>query len=83
VADCGFGIRAAAARFGLGFVPLAWEHYFLAVRAADTDREAVRALREIMQGEAFHQRLEALPGYDPAGAGEVWPVQRLSPDWPG
>lgn len=80
VADCGFGIHAAAARFGLGFVPLALERYFLAVRAADLDSEPVRALRGVMQGEEFRQRLEALPGYDPAGAGEVWPVARLDPD---
>jgi len=79
VADCGFGIRAAAARFGLHFIPLAKENYFLALRAEDLGTEPVQALLEIMRGEDFHRRLEALPGYDPQGTGEVCPLAILDP----
>ena len=31
--DVGFGIAAAAARYDLGFVPLTWDRYCLALRA--------------------------------------------------
>src|SRR3972149_5216322 len=34
MADAGFGIEAAAARHGLGFVPIASEEYLLACRVA-------------------------------------------------
>ena len=37
-ADAGFGLRAAAAEYGLDFVPLLREHYYLAARARDVAR---------------------------------------------
>ncbi len=37
-ADAGFGLRAAAAEYGLAFVPLVRERYYLALRAKDADR---------------------------------------------
>ena len=62
-ADVGFGIQAAAVRFGLDFIPLVWERYGLAfvpgVIAADSGQRLLHAL----QGAAWRRRLAALPGY--------------------
>jgi molybdate-binding protein len=69
--DAGFGIRAAAAQFGLGFVPVAHEHYFLAVRTESLDEPSLRGLLEVIKSELFRGRLAALPGYFPQGSGEV------------
>ncbi len=69
--DVGFGIRAAAAQFGLGFVPAAHEHYYLAVRSEMIQEPALRNLIELIKSEDFRARLAALPGYDPHNSGEL------------
>ncbi len=43
-ADAGFGLRAAAAEYGLAFVPLVRERYFLALHARDVATTSVRPL---------------------------------------
>lgn len=62
-ADAGFGLEAAAARFGLGFVPVASERYFLAVDGAGPAREGVQALLDEARDPEFHDAIDALPGY--------------------
>ena len=57
-ADAGMGLRAAAERFGLGFVPLGRETYFIAAAAGD---ERIRELRG-----AVEARVTGMPGYSPA-----------------
>ncbi len=76
-ADAGFGIRAAAARFGLGFIPLAHERYYLALRRELLQQEPVQGLVGVLSGAAFHRRLAELPGYDPEGCGTVQEVDVL------
>jgi molybdate transport repressor ModE-like protein len=74
LADAGFGIEAAAARFRLGFVPLATERYFLACREEALERPAVQALLSLLRGSAFHAVIESLAGYSAPRAGEVIPA---------
>ena len=62
-ADAGFGLEAASALFGLGFVPVATERYCLAIDAADLDRGDVRALLSMAAGAGFRAAVDALPGY--------------------
>lgn len=62
-ADAGFGIQAAAARYGLAFVPLSHETYYLAARRTQLDRPAARALIEHMRSTALRRRLARLRGY--------------------
>lgn len=75
-ADVGFGIRAAAARYDLDFVPLGADRYGLALRAALADAPAAREILRRFQGATFGARLAALPGYtrdtDAAGL-QDWP----------
>lgn len=65
LADAGFGIMAAAARYDLDFVPLVEERYGFALREAATHSEAGQAFLRRIAGRTFRQRLLALPGYEP------------------
>ena len=69
-ADAAFGIEAAAAQYGLSFVPLASERYFLALREPVAARPAVQALLHALQSRWFRRIIRALPGYtEPARIG--------------
>lgn len=63
LADAGFGIQAAAARYDLDFVPLIEERYGFALRRAVWQAEAGQTFLRRLAGKTFHQRLAALPGY--------------------
>jgi excisionase family DNA binding protein len=70
-ADVGLGSRAWGERAGLGFQPLASEAYGLIVRARDLGDPRVVRLCEVAQGRRFREEVAAIPGYDPAGAGDI------------
>ena len=68
-ADAGFGLRADAARFGLDFVPLAVERYFLAFRTSGIRGPAIQGLIDVLRGRNFARHVSGLPGYDTTKAG--------------
>ena len=70
-ADCGIATRAVAQAAGLGFVPLAWERFDLALRQRDYFLPGPQALFRFMRGAAFRARATELGGYDVGEAGEV------------
>ena len=74
MADCGFGIEAAARMQGLDFVPLATERYYLAARRATLARPGPRALLDVLGSQMFRDLLQTLPGYAPLA-----PVEPFSP----
>jgi molybdate transport repressor ModE-like protein len=76
-ADAGFGLRAAAAQYGLAFVPRARERYYLAVRASALVTPDVARLIDTLRGPAFVRIVRALPGYRGNGAGTVTGVDAL------
>lgn len=78
-ADAGFGIKAAAAQFGLGFVPVTEENYLFAVRRQALNTPAMVEVLRILRSRDYQKRVAALPGYDANGAGIVLPVQQLLP----
>ncbi len=69
-ADAGFGLRAAAARLRLDFVPLATERYFLAAARRTLRAAPFQALLQTLRSDEFASSVARLPGYDPARAGE-------------
>jgi len=76
-ADAGVGVRAAAQRLKLDFVPLAYERYWFAVR-----RRALRDARVQRFVAALGERTLArlagrLGGYDAEGAGEICTLAAL------
>jgi excisionase family DNA binding protein len=70
-ADVGLCSRAWGERAGLGFVPLATEAYGLIVKARDLGDPRVIRLCEVAQGRAFRREVDAIPGYDSTGAGDI------------
>jgi molybdate transport repressor ModE-like protein len=73
-ADAAFGLKAAARRFGLDFVPVRRERYWLAVRSRRLDTPAVQALCRGLAGEPLRRAARGLAGYLIRGAGGVSPV---------
>ena len=71
MADAGIGMQAAAAQFKLDFLPLVREHYYFALRLDAVDEPAMRQLLELMRDPSYHKLVNALPGYDAVGTGEL------------
>ena len=63
MADCGFGIEAAARRQHLDFVPVATERYYLAARAGTLARAGPRIMIDFLRSAAFKRMIDSLPGY--------------------
>ena len=70
-ADAGFGVHAAAARFGLDFLPLQRERYWFAVRLRNVGDAPLERFRAGLAGRAFKRIARGFVGYDVSGAGEV------------
>ena len=70
-ADCGIATRAVAEAAALGFVPLTWEWFDLAVRQRDYFRAPAQALLRFMRTDSFRTRAQELGGYDVGGAAEI------------
>jgi putative molybdopterin biosynthesis protein len=62
-ADAGLGIMAAAAPFGLGFVPVAREPYDLVVAPGALDGPQLAPLWSLLHDSGFQASVEALGGY--------------------
>lgn len=73
-ADAAFGLKAAAHRFGLDFVPVRRELYWLALRSRLLDSLAVQALCRGLAGEPLRRAARGLAGYSIRGAGAVMPI---------
>jgi molybdate transport repressor ModE-like protein len=70
-ADVGFGLRAAAAKYALAFVPQVRERYWLAVRSVALQSVPITRLIQTLQGPMFTRIVKRLPGYHPIAAGTV------------
>ncbi|MFW5816636.1 MAG: substrate-binding domain-containing protein [Wenzhouxiangella sp.] len=72
-ADVGFGVQAAAERFGLEFLPMAHEHYLLAFRSASQSTEWCQDLLKILRNDqALRDNIGQLSGYGFQNMGESW-----------
>src|SRR5439155_24176347 len=65
--DAGFGLRSAAARLGLAFVPVESEVFAIAFPA--DARSRLDVLRELAASETFRSALAEAPGYVLDGCG--------------
>ncbi len=80
--DVGPGLAAAAHSFGLGFVPLVEENYYLVCLKDVLDSPAVLRLREMLASPEWRSVIEGLPGYAAvADAGEVLSLSKTLPWW--
>jgi putative molybdopterin biosynthesis protein len=62
-AEAGFGIQAAAAQFGLAFLPVISERYLFACRRRILDTPRVAAFRALLASSATRAVVRPLPGY--------------------
>lgn len=69
-ADAGLGVRAAAARFDLDFVPLVKEHYWLAFRERTLATATAQQLLRALAGKPLSRLARGMPGYDLREAGK-------------
>jgi molybdate transport repressor ModE-like protein len=71
MADVGIGVRTAAQRFNLEFIPLLRERYFFAMRRDALDEPLIRQFIGILQLQDYHDRVNELTGYDAADTGKI------------
>ncbi len=69
-ADAGFGIKAAASKFNLQFIPMITENYMLAVDKKVPDK-ILDKLKNILRSRQFISSVNKLPGYNVKHAGEM------------
>jgi molybdate-binding protein len=77
--DAGFGIRAAAARLNLGFVPLVRERYLFALRRADLRTRPIVEMRGVLRGQEFAAGIRPLAGYAAVDSGSILTVEEMYP----
>jgi len=77
MADAGFGIEAAAAQFGLDFVPLVSERYFLVCRDQVLKQPAVQKMIELLRSPGFRAEASQLPGYEVSESGNILKIKEL------
>ena len=71
MADVGIGMRTAAEQFKLGFIPLARERYFFALRSDALQDGLMARLLAVLREPGYHRQVAALPGYDAAHTGRI------------
>lgn len=71
MADVGIGVRTAAERFKLDFIPLVRERYFFAMRTESLDEPLIRQFLAILQLPEYHARVDELPGYEATDTGKI------------
>lgn len=82
VADAAIGVAAAAHSFGLGFVPLIEEDYYLVCLKDALEQLPVARLRQTLHSPAWRRTLEGLAGYRPAAEmGDVLSLTRALSWW--
>ena len=69
--DAGMGIRPAADAMGLDFIEVGTEEYDFAIRAENLELPQVRAFRQILESEEFHEKLAEMGGYGCRQAGRI------------
>ncbi|MGO2240240.1 MAG: substrate-binding domain-containing protein [Halomonas sp.] len=77
MADVGFGVEAAAQKFGLDFIPLATEDYLLACHHRSLKESRFQTFLDILRGAPFQDAVSGLPGYSPSRCGEVMDIAEI------
>lgn len=71
LADAALGLRAVAAAYGLGFVPVETVRCDLVIPADLLQLEWIRQVLDVLQSRALRDELASLPGYESACTGTV------------
>jgi molybdate-binding protein len=76
MADVGFGLEAAARRFGLDFISLLRERYFFACETGAVGKAPLRGVIDLLRGAEMRHCIDALPGYDSRMTGTVLELEQ-------
>jgi molybdate-binding protein len=71
MAEVGFGVQTAAQRFGLDFIPLVRERYFLALPLAALNDPVMQHVITVLQSAAYREEVNKLAGYDATDTGKI------------
>lgn len=71
MADAGFGVEQAAHQFGLDFIPICSEDYVFVCHQKNLKKAAVNQFIDIIQSEAFKQKVQTLAGYKSELSGTI------------
>ena len=71
MADVGVGVRTAAERFKLDFIPLLRERYFFALHSDAVQDSLMARLLAVLREPGYHRLVAALPGYDATHTGRI------------
>lgn len=63
MAEAGFGVEAAAARFDLKFLPITEDRYYWAYRRSAEQNPEINAFRKTLGSTAYQKAVNQLPGY--------------------
>jgi len=77
MADVGFGMEAAAARFDLDFIPITEDAYLWAIKVESESDPEVLSFIEMLKSAGFQEEVNALPGYQCDDAGTVVSLNEL------
>jgi putative molybdopterin biosynthesis protein len=80
-ADVGLGVEAAAREFGLAFVPLVEEDYYLVCLREALHTLALARLRNSLSSAAWGTTLQSLGGYRAQRSGEILSLTQALPWW--
>jgi putative molybdopterin biosynthesis protein len=77
--NCGFGLRMAAERFGLDFLPLLSEDVFLVCRKAFVASDAFAAIINWLAAPPFAEAVAGVPGYVAVDPGKLISLRQTLP----
>jgi molybdate-binding protein len=79
MADVGIGVRTAAERFKLGFIPLLRERYFFALHTDALEDSLMAQLLTVLRQPGYHRLVAALPGYEADFTGRIETLEEAFP----
>lgn len=77
MAEVSFGVKAAAARFDLDFIPITEDRYFWAYRAESENDPEIGAFIDMLQQADLQAEVNQLPGYQCDRSGQRLDVSEL------
>jgi molybdate transport repressor ModE-like protein len=80
MADVGVGVQTAAQRFGLQFLPLLRERYYLAVPTTVLAQPLMKQALALMQSPRYRSSVASLVGYEAGETGRVLGVDEALPE---
>lgn len=80
LADAGFGVETGARQFGLDFIPVVMERYFLVCNKESLQAPTVKRICDILLGKPFRAEAGKLPGVDVSLAGTSFAMEDAFPE---